>query len=422
MTARYSYLLHLECTACGARLDADRPHGLCPHCGKVLYARYDLDAARLAVDRAALAARPPDMWRYHELLPVRDPAHVVTLGEGATPLLDAPRLAQRFGLRRVWLKDEGKNPTGTFKARGLAAAVSRARELGVRAVAMPTAGNAGSALAAYAARAGLAAYIVMPRDAPVVTRAEVVAYGAHAYAIDGVITDAGRALRDLAPVHGWFDLSTLREPYRVEGKKIMGYEIAEALGWRLPDAIVYPAGGGTGLVGIWKAIAEMRALGWVGPPLPRMIAVQAAGCAPIVRAWEDGHDHAVPVSAPHTIAAGLRVPAAIGDYLMLRAVRESGGAAVAVSDGEILAAMRDLAASEGVLAAPEAAATVAALVPLRARGLLRPADEVVLLLTGSGLKYTDLLDHTLPGLEALAQTPPAQHGDDAPGLVQPRVE
>jgi threonine synthase len=418
MTARYSYLLHLECTACGAQLDADRPHGLCPHCGRVLYARYDLDAVRVAVDRDALAARPPDMWRYHELLPVRDPAHVVTLGEGVTPLLDAPRLAQRFGLRRVWMKDEGKNPTGTFKARGLAAAVSRARELGVRAVAMPTAGNAGSALAAYAARAGLAAYIVMPRDAPVVNRAEVVAYGARAYAIDGVITDAGRALRDLAPARGWFDLSTLREPYRVEGKKIMGYEIAEALGWRLPDAIVYPAGGGTGLVGIWKAVAEMRALGWVGAGLPRMIAVQAAGCAPIVRAWEDGRDHAVPVSTPRTIAAGLRVPAAIGDYLMLRAVRESGGAAVAVGDDEILAAMRDLAATEGVLAAPEAAATVAALLPLRARGVLGPADEVVLLLTGSGLKYTDLLDHTLPGLEALEETPPARHGDGTPGATR----
>jgi threonine synthase len=370
----------------------------------VLYARYDLDAVRAAVDPAALIARPPDMWKYHELLPVRDPAHVVTLGEGATPLLDAPRLAQRFGVRRVWLKDEGQNPTGTFKARGLAAAVSRARELGVRVVSMPTAGNAGSALAAYAARAGLTAYIVMPQEAPAVNKAEVVAYGARAYEIDGVITDAGRVVRELAPGRGWFDLSTLREPYRVEGKKTMGYEIAEALGWRLPDVVVYPAGGGTGLVGIWKAIAELAALGWVGPRRPRMIAVQAAGCAPIVRAWEDGRDHAAPVPNPHTLAPGLRVPAAVGDYLMLRAVRESGGAAVAVTDDEILAAMRDLAATEGVLAAPEAAATVAALAQLSTRRLLWPEDEVVLLLTGSGLKYADLLERTLPKLEALRRT------------------
>ncbi|MDR7481317.1 MAG: threonine synthase [Armatimonadota bacterium] len=410
MPTRFSYLLSLECTACGAHQDADRLHGLCPDCGKVLYPRYDLDAVRAAVDRGALASRPPNMWRYHELLPVRDPAHVVTLGEGGTPLLDAPRLARRFGLRRVWMKDEGQNPTGTFKARGLAAAVSRARELGVRAVSMPTAGNAGSALAAYAARAGIEAYIVMPQDTPEVNKAEVLAYGARAYAIDGVITDAGRLLRALTPGRGWFDLSTLREPYRVEGKKTMGYEIAEALGWRLPDVIVYPAGGGTGLVGIWKAVTEMATLGWIGTHRPRMVAVQAAGCAPIVRAWEEGRDHAVSVADPRTLAPGLRVPAAVGDYLMLRVVRESGGAAVAVTDDEILAAMRDLAATEGVLAAPEAAATAAALPHLRIRGVLRPEDEVVLLLTGSGMKYTDLLDRTLPALEAAAGLPRTSQG------------
>lgn len=389
--AAYSYLSHLECTACGLACDADRPHNLCPACGKVLYARYDLAAVREILPREALAGRRPDMWRYHELLPVRDPAHVLSLGEGMTPLLEAPRLAARFGLRRVLLKDEGKNPTGTFKARGLCAAISRARELGIGAVSMPTAGNAGAALAAYAARGGLTAVIVMPEDTPEINKVECVVYGARAYGIDGLINDAGRVLREVGPGRGWFDLSTLREPYRVEGKKTMGFEIAEALGWRLPDVIVYPAGGGTGLVGIWKAVAEMAELGWTGEHRPRMIAVQASGCAPVVRAYHEGKDHAEPFEHAHTVASGLRVPVAVGDYLMLRAVRESGGTAVDVTDEELLAAMRDLAETEGVFAAPEAAATLAALPKLADAGAIRPDDEVLLLLTGAGMKYTDLL-------------------------------
>jgi threonine synthase len=352
-----------------------------------------------AVRRDDLGARRPDLWRYHELLPVRRPENVVTLGEGMTPLLPAPRLAERHGLRTLLLKDEGKNPTGSFKARGIAAAVSRAKELGVTAVSMPTAGNAGSALAAYAARAGIGATIVMPADSPPINQAECVAYGARTYAIDGLITDAGRVLREVGPARGWFDLSTLREPYRVEGKKTMGFEIAEALGWTMPDVIVYPAGGGTGLVGIWKAIEEMAALGWIDSTRPRMMLVQAAGCAPIVDAFHAGAAAAKPFPNAHTVAAGLRVPAAIGDYLMLRAVRESGGTAVAVTDAELLAAMGELAATEGVFAAPEAAATLAALPRLRASGAIRPEDRVLLLLTGAGMKSFEQVPVSLPRVD-----------------------
>jgi threonine synthase len=342
------------------------------------------------------------MWRYHEVLPVRDPSNVLSLGEGMTPLLDAPRLARRYGLRTLLLKDEGKNPTGTFKARGLCAAVSRARELGVRAISMPTAGNAGAALAAYAARGALDAYTVMPQDTPAINQAECAIYGARAYSINGLINDAGRVLRGLAQHRGWFDMSTLREPYRVEGKKTMGYEIAEALDWDLPDVIVYPAGGGTGLVGIWKAFDEMEALGWIGERRPRMVAVQAAGCAPIVRAYLEGKSHAEPFENAHTVASGLRVPVAIGDYLMLAAVRDSGGTALSVTDDEMLAAMREMASAEGVFAAPEAAATVAALPELIDLGTVTPKDSVLLLLTGAGMKYTDLVPVNLPPVDPAA--------------------
>jgi threonine synthase len=395
----FSALTHLECTSCRKTTDADRPAGTCPACGKVLYARYDLDAVKRAVSRDDLRARRADLWRYHELLPVRDAAHVVSLGEGMTPLLEAPRLAKRHGVKTLLLKDEGKNPTGSFKARGIAAAVSRARELGITAVSMPTAGNAGSALAAYAARGGLRATIVMPDDSPPINQAECVAYGAQVYAIAGLITDAGRVLREIGPARGWFDLSTLREPYRVEGKKTMGFEIAESLGWELPDVIVYPAGGGTGLVGIWKAVEEMAALGWIGAARPRMMLVQAAGCAPMVKAFHAGADKADPFPNARTCAAGLRVPAAIGDYLMLRAVRESGGTAVAVEDEELLAAMREMASTEGVFTAPEAAATLAALPKLRASGAIRSSDRVLLLLTGAGIKSFEQVPVTLPRVD-----------------------
>lgn len=396
----FSSLTHLECTACHQRFDADQLLGVCPACGRVLYARYDLNAAAATLTRDSLRGRRADMWRYHEVLPVRDPFNVLSLGEGMTPLLDAPRLARRYGLRSLLLKDEGKNPTGTFKARGLCAAVSRSRELGVRAISMPTAGNAGAALAAYAARGGLDAYTVMPQDTPAINQAECAIYGARAYSISGLINDAGRVLRGLGQQRGWFDMSTMREPYRVEGKKTMGYEIAEARDWDLPDVIVYPAGGGTGLVGIWKAFEEMEALGWIGERRPRMVAVQAAGCAPIVRAYLEGKSHAEPFENAHTVASGLRVPVAIGDYLMLEAVRDSGGTALSVTDDEMLAAMREMATTEGVFAAPEAAATLAALPKLLDCGAVTPKDSVLLLLTGAGMKYTELVPVSLPTVDS----------------------
>ena len=410
----FSALSHLECSACGQTADADRLAGTCTKCGKVLFARYDLDAVKRSVRREDLRARQPDLWRYHELLPVREQAHVISLGEGMTPIIPAPALAKRHGVSAMLLKDEGKNPTGSFKARGMAAAVSRAKELGVTAVSLPTAGNAGSALAAYAARGGLRATIVMPADTPPINKAECVAYGADAYEIDGLITDAGRVLREVGPARGWFDLSTLREPYRLEGKKTMGFEIAEALEWSLPDVIVYPAGGGTGLVGIWKAVLEMEALGWIAARRPRMMLVQAEGCAPMVRAFHAGADRAEPFPNAHTLAAGLRVPAAIGDYLMLRTVRESGGTAIAVTDDEILAAMRDLASTEGVFAAPEAAATLAAVPKLRDSGAIGARDRVLLLLTGAGIKSFEQVPVSLPRVD------PANPGASMPAAPRDR--
>ncbi|MDQ7858083.1 MAG: threonine synthase [Armatimonadota bacterium] len=390
-----SALLHLECTACGVHVDAAELHGVCPRCGKVLFARYALDRLRAALPRDALRGRPPSLWRYFEALPVRDPAHVVTLGEGFTPLLSLPRLAQAFDVRAVYVKDEGLNPTGTFKARGMAVAVSRARELGVRTLVAPSAGNAGAALAAYGARAGLDVHVILPEDTPPGIVAETRAYGVGVQLIRGLIDDAGRLARQLQAEHpGWFDVSTLREPYRVEGKKTLGYELAEQLDWSLPDLIVYPTGGGTGLVGMWKAFAELEALGWVGPARPRMVVVQAEGCAPIVRAFRDGRPTAERWTDASTIAAGLRVPAAIGDYLILKAVRESGGTALAVSDAEILAAMLRFAAS-GIFASPEGAATLAALPHLRDAGMLDPQSRVVLFNTGSGLKYPEAVGAAL---------------------------
>ncbi|MEX0890830.1 MAG: threonine synthase [Gemmatimonadota bacterium] len=378
---------HLECTRCGKQYDSQTLHRLSPCCAKPLYARYDLDAIQADFTPAALHGREPTLWRYAEVLPVRDPAHRISLGEGYTPLLDAPRLAARLGMERVWLKDEGLNPTASFKARGLCLAVSRASELGVREVALPTAGNAGSATAAYAAAAGLTAHVVAPADTPRVIVEEMRALGADLELIDGLITDAGRRVAEGAAEHGWFDLSTLKEPYRVEGKKTMGYELFEQLGGRLPDTIVYPTGGGTGLVGMWKAFDEMEQLGWIGAARPRMISVQAEGCAPIVRAWEAGAADAEPWQNATTYAAGLRVPQAVGDFLILDAVRASGGAAVAVPDAAMAEWVLAIGADTGVFAAPEGGATAAALPALRERGLLQPDEETVLFITGSGLKY-----------------------------------
>lgn len=392
MSESFSTLSHLECTKCGADHSADSPMGLCPSCGKVLYARYDLGTAARTLTKASLPSRRRDMWRYHEVLPVRDPQYILSLGEGGTPVLRATRIASRFGFKALWMKDEGQNPTGTFKARGLSAATSRAHELGIRAVAMPTAGNAGAALAAYAARGGLEAHIVMPGDTPAVNQVEAALYGAQVYRINGLIDDAGKMVREMAQMKGWFDFSTLKEPYRLEGKKTMGYEIAEQLDWQLPDVIVYPTGGGTGLLGIWKAFGEMATLGWIGSRRPRMVVVQAAGCAPVVRAFEAGKTTAERFENAHTVASGLRVPSAVADYLILDTIRDSGGTAVTVSDDELMASMRDLAATEGVLTAPEAAATLAALPALYDAGALSAGETVMLLLTGTGLKYTDIVD------------------------------
>ncbi len=386
-----SCLVDLECTYCGRRYSADRPIRTCPECGKVLYPRYDLDAARRSLDRSSLAGRPPNMWRYFEVMPVRDESNVVTLGEGFTPLFRADRLGRELGVANLFIKDEGVNPTASFKARGLSAAVSKAKELGIARLAMPSAGNAGGALAAYAARAGLEAHVFMPKDAPEANRVEVAAAGANLTLVDGLISDAGAISRERAAQHGLFDVSTLQEPYRVEGKKTMGYELAEQMGWTLPDAIIYPTGGGTGIVGFWKAFEELEQLGWTDGKRPRLYSAQAENCAPIVRAFHDGAEFAEPWRNARTIAAGMRVPSAIGDYLMLRALRESNGGAVTVTDEEILRWVPKVTALEGIFVCPEGAATAAALTKLLEANEVSPSERVILLNTGSGLKYLDAL-------------------------------
>jgi threonine synthase len=378
---------HLDCTLCGSAHPSEEPQRLSPCCQKPLYARYDLEAIGRRLRPDDLRARGADLWRYAELLPVREMRHAVRLGEGWTPMLDAPRLARETGLARVLVKDEGQNPTASFKARGLGMAISRASELGIAEVALPSAGNAGGAAAAYAAAAGLRAHVVVPSDTPLPILEEIRALGADLELLDGLITDCAARVAEGVREHGWFDLSTLKEPYRVEGKKTMGYEVAEQLGWRLPDAIVYPTGGGTGLVGMWKAFDEMERLGWIGSARPRMISVQAAGCAPIVRAWESGAEYAEPWQDAETYASGLRVPRAVGDFLILRAVRESGGAAVAVPDAAMEEWTGIVGRLTGIFCAPEGAATAAVLPGLLREGVLRPTDEVVLFNTGSGLKY-----------------------------------
>jgi threonine synthase len=372
---------------CGKTYDSEQLLRLSPCCEKPLYARYDLDRIAKSFRPESLVGREPTLWRYAEVLPVRNPRYRVTLGEGFTPLLDAPRLATALGVQRIWVKDEGQNPTASFKARGLVMAVARAWELGTTTLAIPTAGNAGSALAAYAAAAGLEAHVVAPRDTPKPIIEEIRALGANLTLIDGMITDAGARVAEGARQHGWFDVSTLKEPYRVEGKKTMGYELFEQLGGRLPDVIVYPTGGGTGLVGMWKAFDEMERMGWIGTARPRMVSVQASGCAPIVRAWEAGESAAEPWRDAHTYASGLRVPRAVGDFLMLDAIRASNGAAIAVDDDDMRAWVRRIGAATGVFAAPEGGAAAAALPHLLRRGLLSVDEEIVLFITGSGLKY-----------------------------------
>ncbi len=381
-----TFLTHLECSLCGKTYDADRLWQACPDCGRPLLARYDLDAAR-RLGRERLIGPEPSLWRYRALLPVRDEAHIVTLGEGFTPLLPARRLGAELGMPHLYIKEESLNPTASFKARGLAVAVSRARELGVREMVIPSAGNAAGAAAAYAARAGLRLSVFMPRDVPAPFLAECRALGAEVVLVDGLITDCGREARRQVAERGAFDLSTLKEPYRLEGKKTMGYELAEQLGGDLPDVIIYPTGGGTGLVGMWKAFEEMAQLGWIGDRRPRMVTVQSTGCAPIVRAFHAGEEFAAPWEDARTVAAGLRVPAAVGDFLILRALRASGGTAVAVPDEALLEAQQWMGRTEGVFACPEGGATLAALRVLLEEGWIDPGERVVLFNTGSGLKY-----------------------------------
>ena len=390
-----STLSSLACGAsCGAGpFDPERVQHLCPGCGMPLLAQYDLADAARTWDRASLDDRPHTMWRFREVLPPAGEGGPVSLGEGCTPLVHARRLGAALGLDHLYIKDESANPTNSFKARGMSAAVTVARRLGAETRSVPSSGNAANALAAYAARAGLAARVFMPRDvkAPFVRECEL--YGADVTLVDGLITDAGRVAAEAGAARGWYDVSTLKEPYRIEGKKTMAYEVAEQLGWEWPDWMIYPTGGGTGIVGMWKACAELEALGWMPADRrrPRMVSVQAEGCAPIVRAFHAGADRAAPWEGATTAADGLRVPRAIGDFLILRALRESGGTALAVSDEAMVAAMREIGATEGLSAAPEGGATLVALRELLERGMIAPAERVVLFNTGGALKYLDLL-------------------------------
>jgi threonine synthase len=381
-------LTHLDCTRCEKRYEAGRVLNLC-ECGGPLFARYDLERAAKEMRPGHLALREPTLWRYAEVLPVEDPGHRLSLGEGFTPLLAARRLGRALGLPRLHIKDEAGNPTGSFKARGLSLAVSMAKALGATDVCLPSAGNAGSALAAYAALGGLRSHVFVPSDIARVFLMETSAYGAEVVTVDGLITDAGRVCGEQARANGWYECATLKEPYRVEGKKTMGYELAEQMGWRLPDAILYPTGGGTGLIGMWKAFEEMEAMGFVGPGRPRMFAVQPEGCAPIVKAFAEGRDQAPFWENAQTLAHGLRVPRAIGDFLMLRALRESHGAAIAVSDAELVQGVKDASATEGLFMAPEGGACVAALDKLKASGHLSPDDTIVVFNTGTGFKYVE---------------------------------
>jgi threonine synthase len=383
---RPTFVTHLECSATGERYPADELHNL-SRAGKPLLVRYDLAGVKKSLSRKALAQRPHDLWRYRELLPVRRVENIVSLGEAITPIVAMPKLAKKLMAAEILVKDEGRLPTGSFKARGLAMAVSMAKALGVTHMAMPTNGNAGAALAAYASRAGIKTTVFCPQDTPEVNVREIALQGATVYRVNGLIDDCGKIVMQGQTKVGWFDTSTLKEPYRIEGKKTMGLELAEQLGWELPDVVLYPTGGGTGLIGMWKAFAELEAIGFIGKKRPRMVAVQAAGCAPIVRAYDAGVEHAPRWEDAQTIAAGIRVPQAIGDFLVLRAVRESGGFAIAVTDEAITAAIDEVARAEGLLLCPEGAATYAALQQSRADGRIRRDERALLFNCATGLKY-----------------------------------
>jgi threonine synthase len=380
------FVTHLECSLNGDRYEAGKLHNL-SKAGKPLLVRYDLDRLASSVSKAQLAARPEDMWRYREFLPIRHMENIVSLGEVRTPLIECPELGRRLGTRRLMIKDEGRLPTGSFKARGLVMAVSMAKELGVKRLAMPTNGNAGAAMSAYGARAGMESFIFCPDDTPAVNVAEIAAQGAHVWLVNGLINDCGRIVGEGRAAMGWFDVSTLKEPYRIEGKKTMGLELADQLGWTLPDVIFYPTGGGTGLIGMWKAFDELEQIGWIDDKRPRMVAVQASGCAPIVRAFEQGLDHAPLWKDAHTVASGIRVPGAVGDFLMLRAIRESNGFAIAVDDDAILAARDEVASVEGLLMCPEGAATYAAYKAALVEGRVTADESAVLFNCAIGVKY-----------------------------------
>ncbi len=389
-----TFAKEIVCPRCDNHFPLGQLLNLCA-CGSPLLVRYDLKKAATALSRAALQGRAPTLWRYREVLPLNDNANRVSLGEGFTPLLEAKTLARELGLQRLWIKDEAQNPTGSFKDRGLSVAISLAKELGVTKAAIPSAGNAGGSLAAYAARAGIEAHVFMPKDTPAANQIEAQQYGAHLTLVDGLINDCGRIIAERKAAEGWFDVSTLKEPYRVEGKKTMGYEIAEQLNWTLPDVIIYPTGGGTGLIGMWKAFQEMEELGWIGSKRPRMVSVQAAGCAPIVKAFIEGKETAEPWPQAKTVASGLRVPQAVADFLMLRALRESNGTALSVSDDEMLAEIPRVGRAEGIFFCPEGAACVAALRRLIPQGWVKPSDEVLIFNTASGLKYLDVIRDNL---------------------------
>lgn len=385
-----NFLTHLECGMCGREFDSKMAWNLCTECKKPLLARYNLDAAKKNVRPEDIASRGNNLWRYFELLPVQDLQNRLTLGEGFTPLHHAVRLGNELGFSQLYIKDEGLNPTGSFKARGLSMAVSKAFELGITSVSIPTAGNAGGAMSAYAALAGIEAHVFMPKDVPAPFINECKALGARVTLIDGLITDCGKAAAREVEKHGHFDLSTLKEPYRIEGKKTMGYEIAEQFGWSLPDVIIYPTGGGTGLVGMWKAFDEMEKLGWISSKRPRMVSVQSSGCAPMVKAFKEGKEFADTWPGARTIADGLRVPAAVGDFLILRALRESNGTAVAEPDEEIMKAANLMGRFQGIFPAPEGGATLAGFMTLRKEGWIKDEEKVVLFNTGSGHKYSHL--------------------------------
>ncbi len=382
---------YLYCSACGKEYEPRRLYNLC-ECGKPLMVAYDLEQAQRTLRREQMSGREATLWRYHEVLPVEDEANRLSLGEGFTPLIKAERLGQQLGLRHLYIKDESLNPTASFKARGMAVAISMAKELGVRKLAVPSAGNAAGALAAYASKGGLEAFLFMPQDTPKANIIECQQMGAHVTLIDGLITDCGKIVAERKEAEGWFDVSTLKEPYRVEGKKTMGYELAEHFAGELPDVILYPTGGGTGLIGMWKAFDEMERMGWIGAARPRMVSVQAEGCAPVVKAFEAGLTVGAEIPDAHTVASGLRVPRAVGDFLMLDIIRKSGGTAIAISDDELVAAVKEISTAEGVFVAPEGGALFPALKRMLADGLVSRDERIVLFNTGSGLKYLDLFD------------------------------